>query len=199
MIFDGPIEPTQSRHVLKFLAGKLSPEDFAQVEALVRTDEGGTTQPKPTAQKPIVPMSHGGDPAAPGYGEGKDYAGMRAQEERARAALNRRPAKDGLLGGVLGEAAGGVAGGPLGALAGGVIGASIDDDKIASSVGQDQRIATDARRNPTSFDAMFPDAARIAMDSYSRYAAPPRQASMSRQAMSSYNSMFPDAKKIRRI
>ncbi len=206
MTFDGPIAPAQARHVLKFLASRLSPKDLAQVEALTRTDEVGTVQSKPTASKPITPMTHGGDPFAPGYGSGKDYGGLRAQAERANAVLNRKQApgtkeaKDGLIGGVLGAAMGGVAGGPLGALAGGVIGASIDDDQITSNIGKDRRIAMDSKRSPSSsYDAMFPDVAKIALDSWSGTQAPSRRPAMSPRAAASFDEMFPDAKRIGRI
>jgi hypothetical protein len=216
MAFDAKLNPAHVEQMLRFLATKLSKDDLEQVRGIANTDvpDAGPVQPKPATM-----TTHGGDPAAPGYGGSKDYAGLRDQAERDNASLNRRDnyvelfkneqdpstktTKDGLIGGLFGAVAGGVAGGPLGALAGGVAGSMLDDNKLGSGGGQDehysshnQRIAMDAK----AYEAMFPDASRITMDGWAGVQTPSRQTStaMSSRNAALYDEMFPTARRINR-
>ncbi len=164
-----------------------------QVRGIANTDVPDARPVQPQLdhyEKPVLPTTHGGDPASPNGGDSKDYAAT-------------RPTKDGVIGGLFGAVAGGIAGGPLGALAGGVAGSMLDDNKLGSGGGQDehysshnQRIAMDAK----AYEAMFPDASRIALDGWAGVQSVPRQTS---SAMSSrnavlYDEMFPTARRINR-
>ncbi len=162
MAFDARLPPENVEKMLRFLSRKLSPEDLAQVEGIANTDDDPTHPSAPAPSKPIHPTTHGGDPAAPGYGGSKDYAGLRAQAERDNDSLNRR------------------------------------DEQDPSAKNPEKRVAMDSGRKSSSYDTMFPEASKIALDSWSGTQAVPRAAPMSVKGAASYNAMFPDAKRIER-
>jgi hypothetical protein len=79
MAFDAPLPPATIERILKFVASKLSPHDFAEVRALMTKYDG-------PPENTLGPLGQGGDPK--GYEEEEEILRTPAFPDIARIAMD---------------------------------------------------------------------------------------------------------------